>query len=323
MPDPSCSPVQAAPEPHSHPPNPSDCVLLHGQHCGPAGHPSSEHLKPPPPCSPSPHPPPAAQLKALSSADAIIFIHGAPCSKVKSTDCGFPASLDQALADLLTSELPLRPSLSRHSAQRPHPLPCPSHDMPPSHATLGEPCFSACATTILSPPAWDSPFPLLPSFAWPLPSCSPFRSHLAVTSSRKAAVGPSFHLPEPPCFSHHNPSPAGFSPACCLWPPSNSGTMYAGHWSTPCWAHHGSQDGADLWYILFFFFNMNVLCLFIYLFLAALGLPCCARASHCSGFSCCGARALGVQASVAVARGLSSCGLRALEHRLSSCGARA
>ena len=29
-----------------------------------------------------------------------------------------------------------------------------------------------------------------------------------------------------------------------------------------------------------------------------------ARASHCGGFSCCGARALGAQASVVVARGL-------------------
>ena len=33
-------------------------------------------------------------------------------------------------------------------------------------------------------------------------------------------------------------------------------------------------------------------------------LPCSVRASHCSGFSCCGARALGARASVAVARGL-------------------
>ena len=78
--------------------------------------------------------------------------------------------------------------------------------------------------------------------------------------------------------------------------------------------------------------------------MAALGLRCCAwafsscseRASHCGGFSCCGAWALGTRASVAVAhglsscgswasvvvaRGLSSCGSRALEHRLSSCGA--
>ena len=47
------------------------------------------------------------------------------------------------------------------------------------------------------------------------------------------------------------------------------------------------------------------------------------RASHCGGFSCCGAWALGVRASVVVAHGLSSCGLRALECRLSSCGARA
>ena len=62
-----------------------------------------------------------------------------------------------------------------------------------------------------------------------------------------------------------------------------------------------------------------------------LGLRCCApafsscgaQASHCSGFSFCGARALGVQASVVVTRGLSSCVSRALERRLSSCGAHA
>ena len=47
---------------------------------------------------------------------------------------------------------------------------------------------------------------------------------------------------------------------------------------------------------------------FICLFLAALGLHCGARASHCGGFSCCGARALGARASVVVARRLSSCG---------------
>ena len=52
-------------------------------------------------------------------------------------------------------------------------------------------------------------------------------------------------------------------------------------------------------------------------------LCCSARASHCRGFSCCRARALGVQASVVVARGLSSCGLWALELTLSSCGAQA
>ena len=52
-------------------------------------------------------------------------------------------------------------------------------------------------------------------------------------------------------------------------------------------------------------------------------LRCGARASHCGGFSCCGALALGARASVVVAHGLSSCGSRALERRLSSCGARA
>ena len=50
-------------------------------------------------------------------------------------------------------------------------------------------------------------------------------------------------------------------------------------------------------------------------------LRCGARASHCSGFSCCRAQALGTQASVVAACGLSSCGSRAVEHRLSSCGA--
>ena len=49
-------------------------------------------------------------------------------------------------------------------------------------------------------------------------------------------------------------------------------------------------------------------------------LCCGVQASHCGGFSCCGARALGARVSVVVARGLSSCGSRGLEHRLSSCG---
>ena len=63
--------------------------------------------------------------------------------------------------------------------------------------------------------------------------------------------------------------------------------------------------------------------LFIYLFLAALGLCGGVRTSHCGGFSCCGAPALGAWTSAVVACGLSSCGSRALECRLSSCGARA
>ena len=50
--------------------------------------------------------------------------------------------------------------------------------------------------------------------------------------------------------------------------------------------------------------------LFIYLFLAVLGLSCCERglfssygamASHCSGFSCCGAWAVECAGSVVVA----------------------
>ena len=42
-------------------------------------------------------------------------------------------------------------------------------------------------------------------------------------------------------------------------------------------------------------------------------LRCCARASHCGGFSCCEARALGMWASVVVAHRLSSCGLCRLQ----------
>ena len=80
----------------------------------------------------------------------------------------------------------------------------------------------------------------------------------------------------------------------------------------------------DSWFVLIYFW----LC---WVFVAARWLSLVAasrdysllrsRASHCGGFSCCGAQALDVWASVVVARGLSSCGSRALEHRLSSCGA--
>ena len=78
----------------------------------------------------------------------------------------------------------------------------------------------------------------------------------------------------------------------------------------------------------FLFFKKLFICLFIYLFLAALGLHCCVRAfsswRQAGAALCCGARAShcsGARASVVVARGPSSCGLRALERRLSSCGA--
>ena len=62
---------------------------------------------------------------------------------------------------------------------------------------------------------------------------------------------------------------------------------------------------------------------FLQLWRAAVTPRCSAWASHCGGFSCCRAWALGTQASVVVAHGLSSCGSQALEHRLSSCGAQA
>ena len=72
--------------------------------------------------------------------------------------------------------------------------------------------------------------------------------------------------------------------------------------------------------ISFFFLNLFIYFIFVcvgssllhtgFLQLRRAGatLRCGARASHCGGFSCCGARALGVWASVVAAHGLSSCG---------------
>ena len=88
------------------------------------------------------------------------------------------------------------------------------------------------------------------------------------------------------------------------------------------------------------FFLISLFVFYLFSFLAAFGLRCCARAFTSCGERglllvvvhglliavaslCCRAQALGVQASVVVARGLSSCGKRTLELRLSSCGARA
>ena len=50
---------------------------------------------------------------------------------------------------------------------------------------------------------------------------------------------------------------------------------------------------------------------FLWLQRSGATLHCGAWASHCGGFPCCGAQALGAWASVVVARGLSSCGTRA------------
>ena len=90
-------------------------------------------------------------------------------------------------------------------------------------------------------------------------------------------------------------------------------------------------------HILFYFIYKFIL---FYLFLAALGLRCCTRAFSSCGEQgllfvavrgllivvaslCCRAWALGMRASVVVARGLSSCGTQSLKWRLSSCGTQA
>ena len=109
-----------------------------------------------------------------------------------------------------------------------------------------------------------------------------------------------------------------------------------------CNSHPSSQRSIQcLLYAFYFLLFKNLfIYLFIYLFIGCVGssllcvgfLQLCqagathchdVRASHRSGFSCCGAQALGMWAAVVLARRLSSCGSRALEHRLSSCGARA
>ena len=86
------------------------------------------------------------------------------------------------------------------------------------------------------------------------------------------------------------------------------------------------------WFLAQFFFIFFPIFFWLrWVFIAVCGLSLVAAsggssslrcaASHRGGFSCCGAWALGMRASVVVARGLSSCGSWALEHRLSSCGA--
>ena len=85
-----------------------------------------------------------------------------------------------------------------------------------------------------------------------------------------------------------------------------------------------------LWWFLFF-----IIILFIYFWLCwgfvavwvssscgeqGLLYSCSAWASHCGGFSCCWAWALGHRLPIVVACGLNSCGSQVLEHKLNSCG---
>ena len=127
------------------------------------------------------------------------------------------------------------------------------------------------------------------------------------------------------------------SPFCQEWARRSHSLWYA----LPQLAGMHSVSASNInpsaaWFYLFIFKNKfiylfifgcvgsSLLCAgFLWLRRAGATLRCGVRASHCRGFSCCRARALGAQASVVVARGLSSCGLWALELRLSSCGARA
>ena len=88
-----------------------------------------------------------------------------------------------------------------------------------------------------------------------------------------------------------------------------------------CFFNFFKNEFIYLIYFWLLWFFVAVRC-FLQLRRAAATHRCGAQTSHCGGFSCCGAQALGAWASVAAAHKLSSCGSRALEHRLSSCGAR-
>ena len=66
---------------------------------------------------------------------------------------------------------------------------------------------------------------------------------------------------------------------------------------TPTSPGSSLESSKPYFHLFIIFFNV------LFIFLAALGLHCCAWASHCGGFSCCGARPLGAWASVVVAVG--------------------
>ena len=109
---------------------------------------------------------------------------------------------------------------------------------------------------------------------------------------------------------------------CEHWGLSQSNAVYleklfTGH----SFQTHNLGCSVAFYFIIFFKFFIYFWLCWVFVLVAAL--HCSARASHCGGFSCCGAQALGTLASVVVTHGLSSCGSRALEHRLNSCGSRA
>ena len=110
-----------------------------------------------------------------------------------------------------------------------------------------------------------------------------------------------------------------------LWPPRAHGRTEENLWHGRCTFLSFVLFLINLFIFYFYFFGcVGSLLLrvgFLWLWQAGATLHCSTRASHCGGFSCCGARTPGARTSVVVARGLSSCGSQALEHRLSSCGA--
>ena len=93
-------------------------------------------------------------------------------------------------------------------------------------------------------------------------------------------------------------------------------------WSSACWRHSTFFSNALL-KTIYLFLSVRVPCCcvgFSLVVVRGLLSGCDAWASHCSGFSCCRAWALGTWVSVVAAHGFSSCGSWTLQHRLNSCG---
>ena len=157
-------------------------------------------------------------------------------------------------------------------------------------------------------------------------------SHSAKKTLGRAALGLEHHTP----YSRYQ----DVSHELCAWEgrgvliPSPAFRLH----DTPSasWVFHYSPSCSQPWNLkatqsLFFFFFLNCASLFYcyYYFgcsrssFLQVGFPlvawvgatlrCGARASHCGGFSCCGAQALGARASFVAPHRLSSCGSWALE----------
>ena len=99
------------------------------------------------------------------------------------------------------------------------------------------------------------------------------------------------------------------STVCSLWCHSSEGAALGMHTATLTHPHLGMTViiAGLSWTISFPNFTIKFFFL-IFSFFGCTGSYCCPRASHCSGFSCCKARAVGTLTSVVATLELRSCG---------------